>query len=220
MKKPILNNCSFAKSARLHTEGRVSIRDTELHNSIYIGFSSYMGAGVIRGNISIGRYCSIGRDVKLGLSEHRLDSFTTHPLFNDLIAVDTEAHAAQNYLSHTLVDHPQAKIHLIIKDDVWIGDNVLVKKGLTIGQGAVIGANSLVTKDVPPYAIVAGTPAKVLRYRFTDDIIEKLINSNWVNADPVDIRNIGVCNNISDFINAVANLDKNFAQNYERYTPG
>nr|WP_201581116.1 CatB-related O-acetyltransferase [Psychrobacter glacincola] len=216
MKKPIFTNCKFAKTARLHTEGHVSVGNTEFYNSIFIGFSTYMGSGIIRGNILIGRYCSIGKDVKLGLSEHRLDNFTTHPLFQDktLSKVDI---ISNKTLECTIPNYPNAQIHLIIGDDVWIGDNVLVKKGVKIGQGAVIGANSLVTKDIPPYAIVVGSPAKILRYRFSEEIIDKLLVSEWWDIEPSQIRDLSPSDSLEEFIEKAAALPRNFEKNYIRY---
>lgn len=66
-----------------------------------------------------------------------------------------------------------------IGHDVWIGTNAIILSGVTIGTGAIVGAGSLVAKDVPPYAIVAGNPAKVLRFRFSDELIAKLLQSQW-----------------------------------------
>lgn len=73
---------------------------------------------------------------------------------------------------------PPSRI-LNISDDVWIGANVTLKRGITIGTGAVVAAEALVTKDVPPYAIVGGIPAKVIKYRFSSEIIQELLKLQW-----------------------------------------
>ena len=75
-----------------------------------------------------------------------------------------------------------------IGNDVWIGEAVFINDGITIGTGAVVGAHSVVTKDVPPYAIVAGAPARVLRYRFDDSTIQKLLDSKWWEWDDETLK--------------------------------
>jgi len=72
----------------------------------------------------------------------------------------------------------------VIGNDVWVGAAALVLKGVTVGDGAVIGAGSVVTKDVPPYAIVTGNPAQIIRYRFDDATIKRLLSSTWWNREP------------------------------------
>lgn len=77
-----------------------------------------------------------------------------------------------------------------IGNDVWIGDNVIIKNGVKIGDGAVVGLGAVVTKDVPPYAVVAGVPAKIIKYRFSDEIISELLELEWWNLEEDVIRQI------------------------------
>ena len=77
---------------------------------------------------------------------------------------------------------------VIIKNDVWIGANSVIMPNITIGNGAIIGAGAVVTKDVPDYAIVAGVPAKIIKYRFSQDIIDRLLILQWWNMDPKVIK--------------------------------
>lgn len=77
----------------------------------------------------------------------------------------------------------QAKGNIIVNDDVWIGDSALVLSGVEIGQGAVIAAGAVVTEDVPPYAVVGGVPARVIKYRFTDDVIKELVKIDYAKVD-------------------------------------
>lgn len=77
----------------------------------------------------------------------------------------------------------QAKGNIIVNDDVWIGDSALILSGVEIGQGAVIAAGAVVTEDVPPYAIVGGVPARVIKYRFTDDVIKELVKIDYAKVD-------------------------------------
>ena len=77
----------------------------------------------------------------------------------------------------------QAKGDIIVNDDVWIGDSALILSGVEIGQGAVIAAGAVVTEDVPPYAVVGGVPARVIKYRFTDDVIKELVKIDYAKVD-------------------------------------
>ncbi len=122
--------------------------------------------------LKIGRFCSIAGDVKIMLGgEHRSNYITTYPFHG----VWPEAGP------YSYVDLCQAKGDVIIGNDVWIASDVLILSGVTIGNGAIIGARSLVTKDVPAYAIVGGCPAKFIRFRFPEQVIEKLEAIAWWN---------------------------------------
>ena len=90
----------------------------------------------------------------------------------------------------------------IIENDVWIGDGVVIIPGIKIGMGAVIGANSVVTKDVLPYTIVGGVPAKLIKIRFPEEVIHKLIESKWIEL-PKDIINSLPCRNIFEFLDCI-----------------
>lgn len=118
--------------------------------------------------LKIGAFTSIADGVTVMLGgEHRPDWVTTFP-FNILWP-----EAGQ------LLGHPRSKGDVVIGNDVWIGLEALICSGVEIGDGAVIGARAVVTRDVPPYAIVAGNPGRVVRYRFSQDIIEALLRIRW-----------------------------------------
>ena len=130
------------------------------------------------GPLRIGRYCSFGSTVRVVDSNHPIDGITTHPLIYDA------AHGviAANALS------PEP---LIIEDDVWVGHNTVILPGCKfIGRGAIIGAGSIVTKNVKPYAIVAGNPAKPLRMRFEPELIAALEASRWWQRDMAELARI------------------------------
>lgn len=215
LKRPVFNECIFTTSAQVYTENNVSIRSVEFYNHIYIGYASYMGSGFIRGNTKIGRYCSIGKNVKIGLAEHSLENFTTHPLFTGNIVTSSKF---RKYIDSRVDQFPDIKLSLEIGNDVWIGDDALIMKGLKIGHGSVIGANSVVTKDIPPYAIVIGSPAKILRYRFNEDIIDKLLNSKWWDIHPATLSSLTQSQSVEEFIDKSLSLEKSFQKNYLRYT--
>ena len=97
---------------------------------------------------------------------------------------------------------------ITIGNDVWIGQGCTIMSGVNIGTGAVIAAGSLVTKDVPEYAIVGGSPAKIIKYRFDGRTIDGLLNSKWWDLDPKELEkhsNLLFSNSINEFLDAIKN---------------
>ena len=140
-------------------------------------------------SLTVGRYCSISTQVLIFLgSEHRTDWISTYPF----PALWKEANSIKG--------HPFSKGDVWIGNDVYIGYNVIILSGVTIGDGAVIGAGSVVAKDVPPYAVVAGNPAAVIRYRFDEETIKKLLEIKWWDwPDEMVKENIHlICNDAVD----------------------
>lgn len=121
--------------------------------------------------LKIGKFCSLAGDIQIYLGcDHRTDWITTYPFpaFPEYF----------NKASHTTMD-PVTKGDVIIGNDVWIGEHVIILSGVTIGDGAVIAAGSVVTKNVEPYSIWGGNPARLLKKRFDDDTIKKLLEIRW-----------------------------------------
>lgn len=121
--------------------------------------------------LSIGRYCSIAANINIFLGgNHRHDWITTFPF----------GHVYQKELGgQNIIGHPSTKGNVRIGNDVWIGSSVTIMSGVTIGDGAVIAANSHVACNVPPYAIYGGNPARKLKLRFDEAIIERLLRLSW-----------------------------------------
>lgn len=147
-----------------------------------IGRHSYGGLRVLHREegkvLKVGAFCSFARGVTVFLGgEHRPDWVTTYP-FNVLWKND----------AGSITGNPRSKGDVIIGNDVWIGTDAIILSGVQIGDGAVIGARAVVSRDVPPYAIVAGNPARVIRMRFSPRQIEGLLALAWWNEDDETIK--------------------------------
>ncbi len=123
-------------------------------------------------NVRIGRYCSIASHVEIVTSNHNTQLVTTFPFYSYSLS------PCKNK-SKNAVDNTDRKT--VIENDVWIGHGAIIMGGVTIGNGAVVAAGAVVTKDVPSYAIVGGTPAKLIRQRFNDSQISQLLKIAWWN---------------------------------------
>jgi len=150
--------------------------------SVFIGAFSYIVQGSILGQSSIGRYCSIGTGVRIMGQSHPTDRVTTSTWtygsnVKRLVENDFGVTPLQSY---DVPNEPGVRIG----NDVWIADNVTFKRNITVHDGAIIAANAVVTKDVPHYAIVAGNPAKVVKYRFPEQIIAALREVKWWEKSP------------------------------------
>lgn len=161
---------------------------------VEIGAYSFVRSGIVRYVRSIGRYTSIGPNVVLGDGEHPTDWLSSSPaLYSDrqfrFFPPDVEA-APRRIVRRTAdtFSGPQGSVE--IGNDVWIGANVVVRRGVRIGDGAIVGANAVVIADVPDYAVVAGVPARLLRYRFDARTIADLQALRWWEFDANDLAGV------------------------------
>lgn len=171
---PHITLCLTEKRGRLQNNASRDALAEEIRSLGWsIGEHSYGVPGFIEKGMSrlvIGRYCSIAGGVKIAFGDHRTDIATTYPF-----------KALKRYWQHVpegAEDH-RSKGDVIIGNDVWIGTDVFIGSGIRIGDGAVIGAKAVVVKDVPPYAIVAGNPGRIIRHRFAPDVIAALLDLRW-----------------------------------------
>ena len=179
------NRSSVSRKAKVYAHTKVSMS--------VIGDYSYVGRRSSLVMAEIGKYCSIAGGAAVGMGTHTLNNISTSPIF-------TEKHNATGASwCNTNVTYPFKRVK--IGNDVWIGSRAMILGGVTIGDGAVIGAGAVVTKDVPPYAIVGGVPARIIRYRFPQETIDELLEVQWWNMPDVILKN-----NISLFqINPITN---------------
>ena len=154
-----------------------------------VGRHTYVGkeVNVTSSQSQIGAFCSLASHLSIGGGEHPLNYLSSSPFFYCSFLGWNENVSDESFVKP-----------VIIGNDVWIGDYAFIKGGVKIGNGAVVAGHAVVTKDVPPYAIVAGVPAKILKYRFPDDIIRRLCNSEWWNLDDeflrkLDFHNVEKC---------------------------
>ncbi len=178
--KPITieESCIFPKSKYIWSMGSYSYSHSVLPNYA-----------------TVGRYTSIAKGVEVMGFQHPIERITSSPItYCDLFEVN----------SRKIETFPSPEENTLnIGNDVWIGQNVTLKLGITIGDGAVIAANAVVTKDVEPYTIVGGVPAKLIRYRFDNHLITKLKEAQWWLYDYLNFGDLAINQNADSFINAL-----------------
>lgn len=165
----IVGDFSRVTHSRLKGFNRID-RNCLVYHSEFERFS-YLGSASVIMHSKIGKFCSLSWGITIGPANHDYEYLSTHDfLYNDFYGLKP--------LSEKPVYDRFQKITQV-GNDVWVGTNVTILNGVKIGDGAVIGANSIVTKDVPPYAIVAGNPGKVVKFRFEEKYIRELLAVQW-----------------------------------------
>lgn len=184
-------------------------------------FSMVNKNAYIRAINSIGRCCMIGPNVVTGLPEHSTKSIASHYLF---AGFDTEW--TRGFTDYE-VDNQESIMHIrekqnkelwkkgwiTIGNDVWIGGNVTIARGVNVGDGAIVATGAVVVKDVPAYAIVGGVPAKIIRYRFPKEIIERLKKIRWWEYGPSIMKGC----DILMIENTIDKMEKRIAYGFPRY---
>jgi acetyltransferase-like isoleucine patch superfamily enzyme len=184
-------------------------------NRIFIGaYSSIRSNGYMRSNVFMGRHSGIGYRCTIAAGMHNFSGVSINP---DTIMA-RESNYSDEELTHLGIpkDRTSSKLMnsklVIIGNDVYLGDGIIVMPGVTIGDGAVVAANAVVTKDVEPYTIVGGIPAKKIRDRFPDDVKQALLKTCWWNARLEVLKTLPV-DNVFKFIEEFEKLDNTIWDN-------
>lgn len=181
-------NCSHLNGlgGKLTVEAPVSLNSAAFAAQCSVGFLSYVGMGSRVTASAIGRYCALAPNVEVGPAEHPTDWFSIHPFqYNGTRQFSGTEDYARLVGDLKFMGNSTSTS---IGNDVWIGDGAYVKRGVVIGNGAIVAARAVVTRDVPPYSIVAGVPAKVIKMRFADSLIEKFMALRWWEFDISPIK--------------------------------
>jgi acetyltransferase-like isoleucine patch superfamily enzyme len=183
-------NCSIGKFVKIFNNTFIGV--SEIGSYTYI----WNDCNIVR--TTIGPFCSIGPYLLTGLGSHPTNYVSTYPGFY------SSQVSGATFFGYTHDFATEDKKHVKIGADVWIGARVTIIGGIEIGTGAIIATGAIVTKNVPPYAIVGGVPAKIIKYRFNESLIDKLLKSRWWElSEKTLIENAKYANNPELFINKI-----------------
>ena len=184
-------NCIFGEYVTIYD-------NVSLHKCV-VGDFTFIASDSLIYNTKIGKFCSIASGVKCGLGIHPSRTFvSTHPAF-----YSTKKQAQITFADKCYFEENKS---VLIGNDVWIGANAVLLDGIKVGDGAIIAAGAVVTKNVPPYAIVGGVPAKIIKFRFRSDQIEFLMKFKWWEKEVGWLRkNWRLFHNVDEFISHARN---------------
>ena len=196
-----------AYSNRTIWEGKNFLNSNSEISDSYVGLGTYISGNCNLGKIKIGRFCSIGQNLMNKFSLHPSSDFvSTHPSFFSTNKQAGFTFVNENRFNESKYADIDQKYYSIIGNDVWIGNDVKIMEGVRIGDGAIIGTGAIVTKDVEPYTVVGGVPAKIIKKRFNEQQIAFLMEFKWWKKDFVWIAsNVGLFKEIDLFMNKYEN---------------
>lgn len=200
--------CCFIPFPAIRRAKKQALRRRKIMDSFYSAIRSvncHVGVGtycdkttkVMSRDTVIGKYCSIAGNVVIGIGNHPLNWLSTSPFFYMKFLGWRQENEYRDTVPPTFIGN-----------DVWIGQGALIKDSITIGDGAIIGAGAVVVKDVPPYAVVGGVPARIIKYRFDERIIAELLELQWWNLEEEIIKQIPY-QDIEAAITFLKNIRKN-----------
>jgi acetyltransferase-like isoleucine patch superfamily enzyme len=178
----ISNGVQFNKNTKFESYIKIN-KNTEILNT-EIGMGTYINSHSTFNNCIIGKFCSIASHSSIIYGRHPSAGFiSTHPSFFSILNQAGFSFTKEKLFEELKYVKPDKKISVIIGNDVWIGYGASIIEGVSIGDGAIIAAGAVVTKDVKPYSIVAGVPAKIIKYRFSEVEIAELLKLKWWDKD-------------------------------------
>lgn len=177
------NGISFRATvvdSKIHKTAKIQRRANVRYSSV--GRYTYISANASAIHTKIGDFCSVASGVAIGGGSHDITAVSTSPVFSKGRNIFNKNFASAEYDPYK---------ETVIGNDVWIGNRAIILQGVTVGNGAVIGAGSVVTKDVPPYTVVAGNPAREIKKRFDEETIDKLLKLEWWNMTDAEFLKYG-----------------------------
>lgn len=206
---------SFKKKASADIEPPVWFqRAFSIRCNVRIGAFTYFQTGSLQGCESIGRYCSIAGNLRVGDIEHPTGWLSTSP-FQYNAARFGWSEAAADYEALVSKKDSFRKPQVVIGNDVWIGANATILRGVTIGDGAIIASGSVVTRAVEPYSVVGGVPARHIRFRFDEETIAELLDIRWWRFSPHGLSGIP----FDDVNAAIAEIGQRIDGGMQPYEP-
>lgn len=183
-----LYDCNISSKAKLYMPYSLA--------EVSVGDGTYISANSRISKTTIEKFCSIGPDLCCGWGIHPINGVSTSPMFYST--------GKQNGRTLVIANKYEERKPVLIGNDVFIGRNAIILDGVTIGDGAVIGAGAVVSKNIPPYAVAVGSPIQVIKYRFSPEVIDQLLELRWWNMDESVLQKVADhCFDIESFLREI-----------------
>lgn len=203
----VRNAKQVLRGARLVFEPPFDLGGVDVFSSATFGRYTYFRRGRIVSLERIGRFCSVGPEVAIGDGNHPIEFLSTHPFQYGAASGFNFWPEAREFVAACNLPDDVLKPPPVIGNDVWVGARVTIARGVTIADGAVLAAGAVVTRDIGPYEVVGGVPARHIRFRFGPELVERLLAFRWWDYELRDLRGVP----FEDAAAAVAELERRLA---------